>query len=163
MEYKKHKPITRIPEYRSENQWNMYDLWKVGFKPNVDSLIALHKEIFLWDPVIGQLSWELRITYATARGYSFIRPENIRLALIKSFDIQRNTPYEILAWCIDTIWWIHPFYDGNRRCIWEFTNRWLMSKWYRPLNWEMIHSIWDTSITEDGNLRLEKLCSIYIH
>ena len=149
MEYKKHKPITRIP------------LWDIArgkvssdrsFAPTVESLLSLHREMFQADAIIAPLAWQIRIMHATAWEYAFTKPENIYRALERSFQQKRNTPYEILAWCIDTLWWIHPFYDGNRRCIWEYTNRWLISEWYEPIDWDEIRPIWEADIHEEGTL-----------
>lgn len=171
-----HKPVTKIPEIdfsekifsgKIENP-ELYFLpvdWDravAHFSPNPEFLKIIHS--ILLGEEMGDLAGIFRINDAIAgSSWRFATASRVEQALQSSFRKSHINPAEILAWCIDTIGWIHPFVNGNRRTIWAFTNLWLISVGYEPMPWALYRPEWQTDIAnnENGNTRLVNLLAYY--
>lgn len=133
-------------------------MWATNFIPNTETLKLLHKELFQWTELdFAAGIWR---TLPLKWGKTDFAPAYRVPELMEDiFQKERKTPEEILAWTIETIWYIHPFLDGNRRTCWMYTNMWLESLAYAPINWDVMKTLWERDIARWLSLdeRLESL------
>ena len=121
------------------------------FNPNTLSFRALHSELF-GESEFAFAAWIYR-TIALRWGVTQFAPAYLVPELMEVvFTPERLTVWSILAWTIEVIGYIHPFLDGNRRTTWIYTNRWLQSLGYAPIDWDRLRPDWERSIQEDLSL-----------
>ncbi len=133
----------------------------IAFIPNTLSFRTLHRELF-WECEFAFAAWIYR-TIALRWGVTQFAPAYQVPELMEAvFVPERLTVGSILAWTLEVIGYIHPFLDGNRRTTWIYTNRWLQSLGYAPIDWDHLRPEWERSIQEDLPLpeRLVELLEI---
>lgn len=110
---------------------------------------------------MGDMAGMIRIFDVMGGETKFVDLHHVQIALEKAFARERHTPPEIFAWTLETIGWIHPFFDGNRRTLWTFTNLWLLSLGFPPMPWHEYRPQWEKDIDLSGNERLHNIVSYY--
>lgn len=133
----------------------------IGFIPNPLSFRTLHRELF-GESEFAFAAWIYR-TIALRWGVTQFAPAYQVPELMEAvFVPERLTVGSILAWTLEVIGYIHPFLDGNRRTTWVYTNRWLQSLGYTPIDWGRLRPEWERSIQDDLALpeRLVELLEI---
>ncbi len=132
-----------------------------AFIPNTLSFLALHRELF-GESEFAFAAWVYR-TIALQWGVTQFAPAYKVPELMEVvFVPERLTVWAVLAWTIEVIGYIHPFLDGNRRTTWIYTNKWLESLGYTPIDWGRLRPEWERSIQDDLDLpeRLVELLEI---
>jgi len=112
------------------------------FIPNENDLKKINKKLFP-DNEHEFFAWKYRSLPVKANNVEFVLAYQIEDVMKKSFLGKRESFWEILWWCIETISIIHPFLDWNRRTVWEYTNIWLEWKWYKKIDWVKLRPIWE--------------------
>ena len=129
-----------------------------NFTPNTTTLKLLHKELFQWTEIdFAAGIWR---TIPLKWGITHFAPAYRVTELIEEIFLpERKTRNDILEWVVYTIWYIHPFLDGNRRTCWLYANMWLKSLNIEPIDWESLRPIWEQDIQKWLSLkeRLESL------
>lgn len=110
--------------------------------PVLETLLSCHKQIFS-NPESAFFAGKFRtlpsVWWKTTFALAY-KTETLSRELSK---VKRKTFWEILAWTLDMVWYVHPFLDGNRRSIWYCTNLYLIHEGYHPINWDLLRPTWE--------------------
>lgn len=116
-----------------------------SFRPTPETFRELHRQLFSE----SELSFAAGVyrTLPLKWGKTIFAPAHQVPALMDEvFSVERVSVWAILAWTHDVVEYIHPFLDGNRRTTWIFTNMWLTSLGYIPIDWIKLRPNWELGI-----------------
>lgn len=115
----------------------------IHYSPNIKDFKKVHLTIY---KDYKDFSWKIRTLPSKAWKILFIPAWDIHLYLQKTFESFDGSLSSILCITINLLSVIHPFFDGNRRCICSYTNYILHHNGYKQIDWHKLRPVWEKNI-----------------